>query len=118
MGPPVPPNIDRPAFAPLVALLRDTLIKPSDLIRRWGQSADHLSSCRRRGVGIPFIRLPGVKPGKGSIRYRLSDVIAAELQGMSGPLSLERVCLVVAGLTELSEVQRAAVVSALRRAFG
>lgn len=118
MSLPIPPGLLHPAYAPLVALLRDTLLKPKDVAQRHGQSEDHLAACRRRGLGLPFIRLPGTKTGKGSIRYRLSDVIHAEVMGSAGPLSLERVCLIVAGVAGLSDQQRALVIAELRRALG
>lgn len=120
---PVPPALERAAaYAPLLLLLRDSLIKPKDLAERWGFSHDHLANLRKRRVGPPWIRLPTssgqAKRPMGSIRYRISDIIGAELAGSGGALTLERVALAVAAMDFLTEQERAAVISRLRTALG
>lgn len=103
--------------APLVALLRDTLLKPKEVAARWGQSEDHLASLRRSRRGLLFIRLPGAKTGKGSIRYRLSDLIAAELADGGRPLSFERVCLPIASCPDVPKEMRARILAHVRQAL-
>jgi hypothetical protein len=110
------------AYAPLVHLLKDTLIRPRELAERWRYDDDHLANLRRRNVGVPWLRLPTAtgktdKPS-GAIRYRLSEIVAAEISGMGGALSLERVCLVISSCEFLSDVQRAAVIAKLNSVLG
>ena len=105
---PIPPAVvaSDGTYAPLLALLHDTLLKPKQVAARWGQGEDHLAALRRSRRGVPFIRLSGSKNGKGSIRYRLSDLIDAELSGAAGPISLERVCLAIASCPDVSKEAR------------
>lgn len=105
-------------YAPLLALLRDTLIRPRELAERWKFGEDHLSNLRRRALGPSFIRLP-TATGKaarplGSIRYRLSDIIGCELAGTGGAISLARVELAIAGCEMLTAQQRAAVIARMK----
>lgn len=109
------------AYEPLVRLLRDTLLRPRELADRWRFSQDHLSNLRRRNIGPPAIRLPtasgAAKRPMGSLRYRLSDVILAEITGTHGSLTLERVALVISGCDFLSEPERGAVLARIREAL-
>lgn len=117
MALPVPAAAKRSeAYAPLLALLRDHLIKPKDLAARWGFTSDHLANMRRAGYGVPFVRLPTGR--KEAVRYRLSDIISAELTGTAGAVTLERVCIVIAAAEEISEEQRKLIIARLRNALG
>lgn len=51
------------------------------------------------------------------MRYRLSDVISAELDGFFGQVTLARVELAIAGCLALTEAQRAAVQAHSRAAL-
>lgn len=113
---PVPPTLEAPAYAPLVRLLRDVLISPIELANRWGYIVGHLNKLRHENRGVPWVKLP-TGPVNGGIRYRLSDIIAAELAGAAGPVTIERVCMVVAACHELAPEQRVAVIARLREAL-
>lgn len=83
-------------YPQLTKLLADTLVDSEFVCKRWGVSKSHLGNLRRLQRGIPFIRLPLAKPGsagKACIRYRLSDIIAAEVNGVSGAVNVQRVML-------------------------
>jgi hypothetical protein len=102
----------------LVDLLKDRLMAPRALAERWGYSDDHLANLRRAGYGLPWIRLPlGPKGTKGGVRYRLSDIISAEIDGYFGQVTLARVELAIAGCPALTETQRAAVQAHVRNAL-
>jgi hypothetical protein len=110
-----------PAYAPLVNLLKDTLIRPRELAERWRYNDDHLANLRRRKLGVPWLRLPSAsgaadKP-MGAIRYRLSEIVAAEIDGIGGALSLDRVSLVISSCDFLSDAQRAGVIAKLSSVF-
>lgn len=111
---PIPPAASAPAFAPIARLLQDRLVAPRLLAERWGYTDDHLSNLRRARHGIPWIRLPlGPKGSKGGIRYRLSDIVIAELEGSFGPVNMERVHLAIASCPALTDAQRAEVIAHL-----
>jgi hypothetical protein len=109
-------------YGPLLALLNDTLLRPIDVTTRWQVGVDHLVRLRERGAGPAWLRLPGSRKVEdrptGQIRYRLSDIVAAELDGAAGPLTLARVYLAVSACDFLSEAQRTAVILKLEAALG
>lgn len=108
------PNIKRaiyaePAYKPLLSLLEGMYMTAGQLAVRWNYSEDHLSNLRRDGKGVPWIKLP-----TGAIRYKVEDVVAAELRAAAGPLSLSAVCLAVAACESVPKEHRAAIVEHLR----
>lgn len=116
---PIPPAVAADdVYAPLVSLLKEVLLKPKDVAARWGQSEDHLSSMRRQRSGLPFIRLPSKSVSKGSVRYRLSDVISVEIMGTFGPLTLKQVCMAIASCPDVPKEARAKMQAHLSRALG
>lgn len=100
------------AYRPLLDMLSSVFITPKELADHYRYSEEHLCNLRRRKRGWPFIKLP-----TGGIRYRVSDVIAAEIRATEGPLTIDEVCLALAGCTKLSLEQRAAAQEHLRMAF-
>lgn len=116
---PIPAGVSRDeAYAPVLRLLRDTLLPPRALVERWGMTASHLSNLRRAGRGLPFVRLPTGAKGHGAIRYRLSDLIAAEIARTCDPITLGRVQLAVCAADFLTPAQRGAMEEHLRKALG
>lgn len=95
-----------PAYEPLARLLDDVLVTSAVLAQRWRLTEDHLSNWRRAQKGPAFIKLPS-----GSVRYRLSDVVAWELGGYQGSLSPDRVELALSTFKELSPELRARIVA-------
>lgn len=106
---PVPANL--PArFEPVIRLLESTLITPKELAQHWGQHENTLANMRSGGKGLPYIALPG----GGSIRYRVSEVLAAELAGTRGPLSVERVALELAAMPDVPVELQHKIIERLR----
>ncbi len=101
------------AYKPLLAMLESVLLTPAELCEHWRLSPSHLCNLRRREKGIPFIKLAG---GSG-IRYRLSEVAAAEISGSAGPMTVERVCLALAACEALTIEARAMAQDHIRKSF-
>jgi hypothetical protein len=101
------------AYRPLLDMLESVLITPKQLGEHWRYSPAALAGIRMRGAGLPFVKLR-----TGGVRYRLSDVAAAELQGTGGPLTVDRVVLALAACSGLSVEQRAIAQNHVRCAFG
>lgn len=101
------------AFAPVLEMCRGVLLTPAEVGARYSYTEEHLCNLRKAGRGWPFMKLE-----TGGIRYRLSDLLAAELRGTTGPLTLERVEQAVAACDSVPLEHRAAMVKHLRAAFG
>jgi hypothetical protein len=91
---PIPNHLLAEHHGPLLDLLADTFLTPAELCERWRQTDQTLANHRRNRRGIPYVKLP---PG-GHVRYRLSDVVRAELAGIRGPITPEVVRLAVMGI--------------------
>lgn len=100
------------AYQPVLDVLESVLIAPGALAAHWGYTEEHLCNLRKNSRGLPFIKLE-----TGGIRYRVSEVVAAELRGTAGPLTLERVLLAVASCASISIDARAAMQAHVRAAF-
>lgn len=70
-----------------------------------------LDNLRSRGEGLPFLKLPS-----GGVRYKLSDVLAAERSGMVG-FSWSRLADALALMPGLSAKDREAIVNHLKKAM-
>jgi hypothetical protein len=101
-------NVD--AYRPLLDLLDSIMLTPAELGAHWRYSDDHLCNLRRAGKGPPWVRLP-----TGAIRYRASDIMAAEIAGTCGGLTLDQVCLAVSACAEVPLEARAALIAHLTR---
>ena len=102
------------AYAPVVDLLRDMLIKPSELADRWGSTESRLALHRRTNLGLPYIRLPFGRKGFGAIRYRLMEIEAAELRGAMGRLTIAAIEVALTSFRGLSTAERARVLDRVR----
>lgn len=108
---PVPASL--PArFKPLADLLEGVMVTPVDLSRRWNLSDQTLSNDRTNGRGLPFVKLP-----MGSVRYRVAEILAAELAGTRGPLTVDRVALELSVMPEVSDTLAAAILTRLKQAL-
>lgn len=96
-------------YQPLLQLLSDVFITSSELASHWRYTHTHLCNLRKRNAGVPHIKL-----ASGGVRYRLSDVIAAEIEGTSGPMTVERMCLALAACKDLSAQDRATAQAHIR----
>jgi hypothetical protein len=101
------------AFRPLLNMLSDVLITSDELCRHWRLTPTHICNLRKLKKGAPFIKLPS-----GGIRYRVSEILAAEVRGRGGPLTVDCVCLVLAACEELTVEQRAIAQRHVRNALG
>ncbi len=102
-------------YPQITKLAADTLVEPDFLCQRWRVSKSHLGNLRREQRALPFIRLPLAKRGKGAVRYRMSDILAAEAAGVLGALNLQRVLLAVETCPALSAEQIAALSKHLQK---
>ena len=57
----------------------DVFLMAYEVAERWGMAESTLANMRGAGEGIPYVRLPS-----GGIRYKLTDVLAAERRGDHG----------------------------------
>ena len=62
---------------------QEPFLTTKQLAERWSMTTGALQMQRQRGVGIPYTRF-----GR-SIRYRLSEVLAAEQEGYVNPSKKE-----------------------------
>lgn len=108
--PPIVNTIE--AYAPLLKLFDPVLVTAGTLAKHWGYTEEHLCNLRKAGRGPPFMKL-----GTGGIRYRQSEIIAAEVQHTLGPLTVERVCLAIAACETVSPKDRTAIQEHVRAAF-
>jgi len=57
------------------------LLTPGQVAARWGVSTGHLANLRYRGEGIGYVKI-GAR-----VAYRLSDVLAYEVEHYVAPVS-------------------------------
>lgn len=101
-----------PHFAPFIGLCDAVLLTTAEVARHLKYSEQHLHNMRRADEGIAFVKLPG-----GAIRYQLSEIIAWQLQGQRGPVTLERVSMALATMPRLGPDVRAAIDAHLAAVF-
>ena len=89
-------------------MLKTVMIDSGDLSSHWCYSENHLSSLRRLHKGPPWVKLT-----TGVVRYRLSEVLAAEIAGAGGALTLERVLLAVSACKAVPVEQRGVLIAHL-----
>lgn len=99
-------------YSAFAALLDGAMVNSNALAARWNTSAQTLANWRAMGRGLPYVILP-----EGSIRYRVREILDAEIWGTRGPLSVERVALELSLMPEVSEPVAAAIVARLRAAM-
>lgn len=99
------------AYRPLLDLLSDVLMTSDDLCSHWRYTPTHLCNLRKRGK-IPYIKLYS-----GAIRYRVSEIIDAEIAGTSGSITVDQVCLILAACEKLSPQDREIAQAHIRNAF-
>lgn len=108
---PIRPKVSE-AFAPLLDLLGDHLLTAAEVAAHTRYSIDHLANLRRAEKWIPWVQFD-----TGAVRYRAADVVAAQIAGTQGPVTVDRVCLAIAACPDLTPAAKAAAQGAVRRAF-
>lgn len=108
-----PQPVEQDAYQPLLAMLNDFLITPAELCQRWRLTPSHLCNLRRRKKGAPFLKIAG----GSAVRYRLSEIVAAEIRCGAGLLTAGRVCLALAACEELSAEAREMAQEHVRKAL-
>ena len=106
---PIPPHLLADHHAAIIDLLADTFITPPQLAARWHQQTQTLANLRRARRGVPYTKLPP----SGHVRYRLSDVVRAELAGMRGPITPDVVRMALTGLPGLTPQLRETIAKRL-----
>lgn len=102
----------QPVYRPLLDVLDGHFMTSQELAERWRYTDDHLSNLRRGGKGPPYTKLMN-----GAIRYRVADVIEAELAGSAGPVSLDEILLAVSACASVPAEARVTIIEHLRGAF-
>lgn len=98
-------------FRPLLALCDEVLLTGKDVATHWRQHAGSIANKRRLKTSPPFVKLGGA----GAIRYRLSEILAWEIDGQGGGLSQERIALAIASFPGIEPRLAAALASHVRR---
>lgn len=101
-----------PRYKPLADLVGGFMVPPTVLSARWGTSTQTLANWRSTGKGLPAMRMP-----EGAIRYRVSEILAAEIAGTHGPLSVDRVALELSVMPDVSADLAAKIVDRLKAAM-
>lgn len=99
------------AYRPLLEMLADVLLTSDELCGHWRYTPTHLCNIRKHGK-VPYIKL-----ASGGIRYRVSEIIAAEIEGTSGPITVEQICLALAACEGLSTKDREIAQAHVRKSF-
>lgn len=99
-------------FAPLLSLADAVLLTTAEVAKHLRYSEQHLHNMRRTGTGIAWLKLPG-----GAVRYHLSEVLAWQLHGQCGIVTLERVSAALGTMPGLKPEARAAIDAHLARVF-
>lgn len=97
---------------PLARLCGDVLVTTEELSAHWRMAAGHLGNLRRAGRGVPYIKLP-----TGAVRYRLADVLAAEVVNTHGDITLDRIELAISALRRIPAETRNEIVEHLKAFF-
>lgn len=92
------------ALRPILALTDAVLLTSKQVGAHLQYSEESLSLMRRKNKGPAWIKLP-----TGGVRYRMSEVLAWELEHERGPLTIERVTLAVLSCAEVPIEYRAAL---------
>ena len=108
---PIKPKISE-VYSPLLDLMGDHLLTANEVAEHTRYTIDHLANLRRASRWLPWIQFD-----TGAIRYRLADVVAAQIGGTRGPFSIDRACLALAAAPDLDDKAKAAAQAALRRAL-
>jgi hypothetical protein len=116
---PVSTSVSRhEAYSPVVDWLHDMLIKPAELVERWSSTESRLALLRRTNLGLPFVRLPFGKKGMGAIRYRFSEIEAAEQRGAMAHVTVAAIEVALTSFRGLTAVERARVLDQVRVVLG
>ena len=105
--------IENVLYAPLLDVLDGQFITSRELAERWRYSEDHLANLRRAGKGPRFVKLRDT----GAVRYYLSDVIAAELEGTAGRLEIDDVLTAIASCPKVAPEVRETLLRHVRSAL-
>jgi hypothetical protein len=101
-----------PRYRPLADLVGGFMVPPAVLSARWNTSTQTLANWRSTGKGLPATRLSG-----GAIRYRVAEILAAEMAGTHGPLSVDRVALELSVMPDVPADLAAKIVERLKAAM-
>lgn len=99
---------------PLLALVDAQLATAAEAAEHLRYDVQHLANMRRHGHGPAYVKLGG----RGAIRYRVSELLAWEIAGHGGGVTIERVAMALAVMPELTPTTAAKIVAHLRQFFG
>lgn len=100
------------AYEPFLRLCNSVMLTTRQVADHWRLHPQSVHNMRQLGTGPAFVRIGG------SVRYRLSEILAHELYGQDGPLTLERVSLALATMPGLKAEMRRRIEEHLKAALG
>lgn len=92
---------------PLADLCSGVYVTTNELAARWRYSPGALSNWRGQGVGVPYVKFAGL------VRYPLSEILTYEINNTGGPLTVERVRLELALMSDVPAALARAIVARL-----
>lgn len=95
---------DVAAYRPLLQLTDSVLLTSKQVGAHLQYSEEALSLMRRKNKGPAWLKLPS-----GGVRYRMSEVLAWELENERGPLTLDRITVAVLSCSDVPLEHRAAI---------
>lgn len=108
---PTPHNLSiDPSYEPFLRLTDSLLLTTEEVAKHLRYNPQSLHNMRRLRTGPAYVKLPG-----GAVRYRHSEILAYELHGHGGGLTLDRVAVALATCPDLKPAQRAAIEAHLKR---
>jgi predicted DNA-binding transcriptional regulator AlpA len=108
---PVPHTLSLdPSYEPFLRLTDGLLLRTEEVAKHLRYGVQSLHNMRRARTGPAWVKLPG-----GAIRYRHSEILAYELYGHGGGLTLDRVAVALATCPDLKPAQREKIEAHLKR---
>ena len=98
------------AYRPLLQLTDSVMLTSKEVGAHLRYSEEALSLMRRKNEGPAWLKLPS-----GAVRYRMSEVLAWELEAQRGPLTLDRVATAILSCAEVPIEYRAAIADHLQK---
>lgn len=89
-------------------MLENTFLTPAGLAQRWSVTTATLANQRYRGEGVAYVKV------QTAIRYRMSDVLDAELNGQRG-LNWPRLAIALASYPGMKADQAKRMLEFLRQ---
>lgn len=111
---PSPTQQLHPAYAPILAMCQTVLVTAQEAAKHLRYHPHHLHNMRSSKAGPAWLKLGE----NGAVRYRLSELLAWEIAGHRGALTLERVSLALATVPGMTVEMRQKIDAHLQAVLG